>query len=322
MDSTAAPSVCRTPWRGCGGRTGDGTQAALKLQVRLDLAAGALAGPELQPGRASDRSSGLQAASVPVGALRLTDLGCFSLAVWERLADEGSYWLTRLPAGTTLTDAQGQRGTLETLLRGQTGDTLEMAVTVGVAHPVAARLRAVRVAPEVAEARRRKLHQAARKKGQTVSQARLATADWTVFITNVPAPMLTLEEVLILARTRWQIELVFKLWKSLGQIDQWRSAKPWRILCEVYAKLLAMLIQHWVLVSTCWQDADRSWTKAAHAVRRHAICLALALADPLRLTEALGAIARSVQVACRINKRKAQPHTYQLLFGLPHGGLT
>lgn len=48
-------------------------------------------------------------------------------------------------------------------------------------------------------------------------------------------------------RVRWQIELLFKLWKNEGHIDSWRSEKPWRIPCELYAKLIAMVIQHWIL---------------------------------------------------------------------------
>ena len=46
----------------------------------------------------------------------------------------------------------------------------------------------------------------------------------------------------------YNIELLFKLWKSQGRVDESRSTKPWRILCEVYAKLLAMLVQHWVFL--------------------------------------------------------------------------
>jgi len=37
------------------------------------------------------------------------------------------------------------------------------------------------------------------------------------------------------------------LWKEHGQIDEWRSKKPWRILCEFYGKLAAMLIQQWLI---------------------------------------------------------------------------
>ena len=34
------------------------------------------------------------------------------------------------------------------------------------------------------------------------------------------------EEAVGLARIRWQIELIFKLWKGRGGIDRWRSSKP------------------------------------------------------------------------------------------------
>jgi hypothetical protein len=49
------------------------------------------------------------------------------------------------------------------------------------------------------------------------------------------------------SRLRWQIERLFRLWKEHGHIDEWRSKKPWRILCEVYGKLAAMLIQQWLI---------------------------------------------------------------------------
>jgi hypothetical protein len=83
----------------------------------------------------------------------------------------------------------------------------------------------------------------------------------------VPAERLTLQEALVLAHARWQIELLFKLWKSQGGIDESRSTHPWRILCELCTKLLAMVIQHWVLLTSCWRSPDRSLVKAAQTVR-------------------------------------------------------
>jgi IS4 transposase len=84
----------------------------------------------------------------------------------------------------------------------------------------------------------------------------------------VPPERLTLREALVLGRMRWQIELLFKLWKSHGHVDESRSTKPWRILCEVYAKLLAMLVQHWVFLVSLWAYPDRSLPKAAQTVQK------------------------------------------------------
>jgi hypothetical protein len=86
-------------------------------------------------------------------------------------------------------------------------------------------------------------------------------------------------------------------------------------MCEVYAKLLAMIIQHWILLSGCWQYPDRSLFKAVKTIKRHAINLACAFAssNEQRLIEVLETIQRCLSLGCRINKRKVKPHNYQLL---------
>jgi hypothetical protein len=66
-----------------------------------------------------------------------------------------------------------------------------------------------------------------------VSEETLRLADWTILLTDVPSKRLRFEEALVLLRERWQMELLSKLWKSDGCIDEWRTSTPWRILCEV-----------------------------------------------------------------------------------------
>ena len=73
-------------------------------------------------------------------------------------------------------------------------------------------------------------------------------ADWTILITDAPAKRLRFEEALVLLRERWQMELLYKLWKQHGQVDEWRTSNPWRVLCELYAKLIGVLLQHWLIV--------------------------------------------------------------------------
>ena len=305
------PEVFAAQWHGCGGSTGSGTSAALKLQARLEMCTGRL-DVQLQEGRASDRAAVLPE-PLPAGALRLADLGYWSLAAFAALAQHEVFWLSRLQMQTAVYDATGNRRQLLEFLETQPTDTLELAVTLGERQRLAARLLAVRVPQDVAESRRRRLRQAARDKGRQVSTTRLALAAWPLFVTNVPPERLTLREALVLGRMRWQIELLFKLWKSQGRIDESRSTKPWRILCEVYAKLLAMLVQHWVFLVSLWAYPDRSLTKAAQTVQKHALHLASAFARVKRLADALGTVKRCLAVGGRMNRRKKHPNTYQLL---------
>jgi Transposase DDE domain len=305
------PEVFAAQWHGCGGSTASGTSAALKLQARLEMCTGRL-DVQLQEGRASDRAAVLPG-PLPAGALRLADLGYWSLGAFAALAQHEVFWLSRLQMQTAVYDATGARRELLELLETQPTDTIELAVTLGESQRLAARLLAVRVPPDVAEARRRRLRKAARDKGRQVSATRLALAAWTLFVTNVPTERLTLREALVLGRMRWQIELLFKLWKSHGRVDESRSTKPWRILCEVYAKLLAMLVQQWVFLVSCWAYPDRSLTKAAQTVQKHALHLASAFARVKRLAEALLTVKRCLAAGCRMNRRKKHPNTYQLL---------
>jgi hypothetical protein len=225
------PEVFAAQWPGCGGSPSSSARAALKLQARLEMWTGRL-DVQLQEGRTSDRAAVLPG-PLPAGALRLADLGYWSLEACAALAQHTVFWLSRLQMQTAVYDATGARQDLLTLLESQPTDTVELAVALGERQRLAARLVAVRVPQDVAETRRRRLRKAARDKGRQVSATRLALAAWTVFVTNVPAERLTLREALGLGRMRWQIELLFKLWKSQGHVDESRSTKPWRILCEV-----------------------------------------------------------------------------------------
>jgi hypothetical protein len=49
-------------------------------------------------------------------------------------------------------------------------------------------------------------------------------------------------------KLRWQIELVFKIWKSIGEIHLIKDVKPERLLSLLYAKLLWLLF-NWGIIS-------------------------------------------------------------------------
>jgi hypothetical protein len=318
QDSTTItlPDALVEIWQGSGANRSNETVAGLKVQVQWDYNSGQLSQVVLQDGCAQDRDAPVQHAPLPAGALRLADLGYFSLPVLAGLSDAGVYWLSRPQINTLVWTADGGGGDLVTLLRNQSAAQVELAVLLGKEQRLPCRLLAVRVPQEVADRRRQALYKEARHKGQAVSQARLALADWTIMVTNAPAERLTLREALVVLGCRWQIELLFKLWKSHGQVDQSRSENPWRILTEVYAKLLAMVVQHWLFLVGHWSLVERSLFKAAQTIRSHAMHLAAHFDSVSHLEEAITTIARCLRAGCRINKSRTAPRTHQRLKAL------
>lgn len=315
------PAALAATYQGCGG-SNDFGQAAAKVSVRLNLTNGSLTGPCIESGRIHDRASLVHQVPVPAGVLCLEDLGYWDLDTLQARTEQGVFWLSRLHSQTVVLDANGTRWATIQLLGAQHASLIDLSVLLGVKQHLPARLIAMRVPQEVADRRRQRLRDEARRRQQPLTARALALADWTILATNLSPEQLSLREALVLMTARWQIELLFKLWKSQGQIDEWASKNPDRILCELYAKLLAMLIQHWLLLISCWEKANRSWVKAAQTIQKHALHLASHMQQPQQLIEAITVIAHSLASGCCLNTRKRAPNTYQLLLALSEEVLT
>jgi hypothetical protein len=305
------PAALEEVW--AGGGSSHGSHAGLKLQVRLEVCSGHLAGPVLRPARENDGKSPYQNEDLPPGAVRMGDLGFYSLKQFVEDQRCGILWFSRYKAKTLLFDEQGQTIDLLDWLHHQELDQNERTVYLGARQHLACRLLVERVPPAVVEQRKRKLNEYARKKQTPVTAELLALAEWTLIVTNIPASLLSIPEALVLLRVRWQIELLFRLWKSLFKVDEWRSQKPWRILTELYAKLINVVILHWTFLVSLWQYPDRSLWKAALTVRRFANVLALALPDLIALNRVLSQLQDQLGSICHVNPRRTHPNTCQWL---------
>ncbi len=175
------------------------------------------------------------------------------------------------------------------------------------------RLLIIRVPEEVAKRRRADLEAEALRRNRPLRQRAWELADWTILLTDAPAHLLSLQEALVLLRERWQMEMLYKLWKQYGRIDEWRTVNQWRILCELYAKLIGLLLQHWLVILFAWQDEQRSLVKLAQVVRDTACSLLEALAGSRSLCSALQSIQRRMRSGCQMNKRRKHPNSAQLL---------
>jgi hypothetical protein len=324
LDSStiSLPEGFASRWPGCGTKNPEKGNAAVKMSLALDLRAGRLRGPSLEAGRLNDKRTALADEPLPAGSLRIADLGYFKIAALRRIGRDGAYYLSRYQAGTVIRDRRGRRwARLSEFLEGR-GARVDEEVRLGERDRLRCRLLAARVPESVARRRVERLEEEAAGDGRNLSAECVALACWTVFVTNVPPAKLDVDEALALGRSRWQIELLFKLWKSHGAIDEWRSTKPAAIECELYAKLIAMVVQHWVALASGWEHVDRSLVKVCQTIRRYAWSLAAAVGhrpEVRRIIEALRAIVRT---GCRINKRRKHPSTFQRLLDPLVGGVT
>ncbi|HEM61980.1 MAG TPA: IS4 family transposase [Chloroflexi bacterium] len=305
------PASLAELWPGVGGTAGQ--TAALKLQVRLNYSTGVLDGPMVQPGRTADRATPYELEDEPVGSLSLADLAYFNLNELQARDRRGQYVVVRYKQGITLYREDGSRVDLLAWLRTLPEERAEMWVLVGAKQRLRMRLLAEKVPPEVVAQRQHKLNEYARKKQVTPKPETYALAEWILILTNVPETVLTFDMVKTLLYLRWQVELLFKLWKSHFRVDEWRSMNPWRILCELYAKLIAAVIHQWISLLDWWHHPDRSWVKAAQAVQKFATPLALALRRREDLAETLHLITECIRATAHTNRRRHRPATFQTL---------
>jgi hypothetical protein len=315
-DSTSIPfpKELADVWQGCGGHEGT-SEAGVKAFVQWDVLKGKLLGPRLSDARMNDHKTPFEIEKLPEKSLYIADLGFFAIERFFRIAKENGgkrYFVSRLQVKTNLYNRRGHRIHLRGMLPQQVGQVREVGVVLGQKNSVFVRLLMARVPEEVAKERQERIRLKAQKNGDVPSEEILALAHWTIVITNIPRRRASYSEILVLLRLRWQIERLFRLWKEDAKIDEWRSKKPYRILCEFYAKLGAMIIQQSFIQEGCWLDPFRSLVKAAESLRRECNRIMVAFYEG-NLESQVQSILRTLRSGCRIEHRTASPCTAQLL---------
>lgn len=271
QDSTwiSLPDELSSVWKGTGCRTKD-KKAAIKLQLRFDVLTGAIEHFQLTDGITTDRKAEQDYKPLPAGSLRLADLGYFSLDEFEKLTQTGVFWISRLKVNCKLFDEHKAAFCLDKYLSSTSENIIDHNCFVGAKKHLPARLIALRCSKQEASKRRKRIRSDAKRRGTPPSKEKLRLADWNIYITNTDTTQLTPIQVATVFRVRWQVELLFKSFKSIGKVNSTRRSNPIRILCEVYAKLLTQLIRHWIMVASGWKCIKHDTIRTAVLIAQHA----------------------------------------------------
>jgi len=311
----ALPDQMQDTYPGCGG---GGAPSSLKIQLVFEFLYGNFEQIVLQPGRSADQSYRAYLEFVPAHALILFDLGYYCLETFQTLAARSAYFLSRYLYPTALFTPQGEPIQLLSSLRATSQPTVEKEVRLGRRHHLPCRLISIRVPPAVAEERRRKAREKARQHGKTLTQEYSALLEWSLFLTNVPAPCLSVQQVALLYRLRWQIELIFKLWKSYAG---WKAIGMWRkerILSELYAKLIGIVLFQFLVAPVripdpVWDHREVSHFKAHAILARFAPRLVQALPDAVAFCRLIDALMAYFTRFALKQKRVNNPNVCQSL---------
>ena len=250
---------------------GSTTGASVKIHQTIELLSFRIHDFSITDGKDSDgnywKSKGF---GLGKNNLWIADLGYFSWNTLEQIATSENYFLCRYKTGTTvyIKDHQDSYEALDIAgyLKSNcsSGGVIQSTqVYFGKGdNRIKARLVFEQVPEQVKEQRLeqyRKSHanQSKKAKQWQMTAEKEFLCGYNLYLTNAAEDKLADEVVVLIYRLRWQIELLFKIWKSLLMIDHTKGMNIFRFECFLYGRLIYILLSTELLsfISSTLRDA-------------------------------------------------------------------
>jgi hypothetical protein len=173
------------------------------------------------------------------GDLVIRDLGYYVLDAFKKMTQKRIYFISRQKFNVSIFNSKTHRKlSLVKLLRNKCN--LDINVLCGNNHKVPVRFIAIKLSDEEAFQRIRKARKN-RDKRLNHSAEYYASLHYKMFITNAEESMCSAQQIAEFYRLRWQIETVFKSWKSGIKIETLipkAQIKTERIEAVIYMMIL------------------------------------------------------------------------------------
>ena len=260
LDATVfqLPDSFATDYQGSGGSS---NTAGVKIQLEYDLLSGRFLNVQLGPGKNNDKTYGtICLESVEAGDLCLRDLGYFDLRDLQAIHKLSAFYISRLKLNTRIYVKNPEpeyfkNGTLkkqteyiqldmaQIMKELGLGETIEISEAyIGQIQKLPTRVIIHRLTNDQTETRLKNQAVREKKKGVVMKEKSKRLMGMNVYITNTPLKEVPRNDVHALYSLRWQIEVLFKTWKSFFEIDECKNIKKERLECHLYGQLIGILL--------------------------------------------------------------------------------
>jgi len=187
-------------------------KAVARVQSIFDIKAMRFIDFSLRAFTQNDQSaSGDIVREISKGDLVIRDLGYFAIAVFERIIKAKAHFISRLKFGVTITDSRGKSILIKDLLKQSRG--VDKWVYIGKEKKVWVRLVMIPLPQaQVAE----KIRKAKQDRDARISHSKeyYQWLKFNIYVTTVDKDVWTAKQVNQAYKVRWQIEIIFKSWKT------------------------------------------------------------------------------------------------------------
>lgn len=231
------------------GHGGIGGPAQISIQYEYDILTSQVMSLEFTGACINDQQDSRDSLhTIKKGDLLIRDLGYSTQGYIKHITNAEAFYINRLNSLWKIYDMQSNPIDLIKVSRKIKRYSLpfmDLNILIRIGEElVPSRLLISPVDEKTYKHRVKKAQRKGNSSGYNLTDQYKASASMNLFITNVPKTQLTAMEITSLYRLRWQIELIFKVWKSQANIDKIKSVKIQRFQCELIARLLWLLL-HW-----------------------------------------------------------------------------
>jgi len=240
------PEKYKTTYPGYSNQTGQ--SSGMGIQFVYDVKQSTINYISLHSALTSDSSFANQLEWLTPGSLLIRDLGYFSMDALKAIKKREAYYLSRVKPKTILykkVDDELIKVDMRKLLSKMKKNNIpfiEDELYVSTSDKEISRVCIFLMSDKVRAERLRKNKINNKGRKYTCTDDFDIWSAFNVYVTNVSNTQYSIEQIAKLYKIRWQIELIFKTWKSYYRIDQIKSMKIQRIECYIYASLLYFYI--------------------------------------------------------------------------------